>query len=99
MAIHLPLLIMENDMNHMHYTGENILPPQKPRKSGQVPFLSGEMVPVSGIWRPDHSRCPSSGDIWLRKQTLFPACPGCASSAGFTLIEEILHISEDPDFR
>jgi hypothetical protein len=87
-------------MNDMHYTGENILPPQGPKKkSGQVPFLSGEMVPVSGIWRPDHSRCPSSGDIWLRKQTLFPPCSGCGSSSRFALIEEILHISEDPDFQ
>src|SRR5436305_15094514 len=77
-----------------------ILPSQEStKKSGQVPFLSGEMVPVSGIWRPDHARCPNSGDIWLRKQTPFPPCPGCSSSAGFTLIEEILHISEDPDFQ
>ncbi|MGB9121045.1 MAG: hypothetical protein WCE73_10530 [Candidatus Angelobacter sp.] len=75
-----------------------ILPPQK-TKSGKVPFLSGEMVPVSGIWRPDHTRCPNSGDIWLRKQTPFPPCPGCSSSAGFALIEEVQHISEDPDFQ
>jgi hypothetical protein len=74
-----------------------ILPPQK-SKSGKVPFLSGEMVPVSGIWRPDHIRCPT-GDIWLRKQTSFPPCPGCSSSAGFALIEEVMHISEDPDFQ
>jgi hypothetical protein len=77
-----------------------ILPPQESsKKSGQVPFLSGEMVPVSGIWRPDHTRCLNSGDIWLRKQTLFPPCPGCSSAAGFALIEEVLHISEDPDFQ
>jgi hypothetical protein len=77
-----------------------ILPPQESsKKSAQVPFLSGEMVPVSGIWRPDHTRCLNSGDIWLRKQTLFPPCPGCSSSAGFALIEEVLHISEDPDFQ
>jgi hypothetical protein len=84
----------------MHSIGEIILPSQRSKKkSGQSPFLSGEMVPISGIWRPDHSRCSNTGDIWLRKQTPFPPCPGCGSSAGFGLIEEILHISEDPDFQ
>ena len=77
-----------------------ILPPQESKqKAGQVSFLSGETGPVSGIWRPDHVRCPNSGDLWLRKQTSFPPCQGCSSSAGFALIEEVLHISEDPDFQ
>jgi hypothetical protein len=89
-----------NEMNDIHIFGEFILPPQKPQtKSGKAPFLSGEMVPVSGLWRPDHSQCPQIGDIWLRKQTFFPPCPACSSSAGFALVEEIMHISEDPDFQ
>jgi hypothetical protein len=87
-----------NEMNDIHPFWRIILPPPK-KKSGQVAFLSGEMVPVSGIWRPDHARCPGSGDIWLRKQTPFPPCSGCGSSAAFALIEEVLHISEDPDFQ
>jgi len=79
---------------------KNILPSQKSKeKTDQVAFLSGEMVPVSGIWRPDHTHCPDVGDIWLYKQTRFPPCPGCSSSAGFALVEEVLHISEDPDFQ
>jgi hypothetical protein len=87
-------------MNDIHNIGETILPPQRSKKqSGQVSFLSGEIVPVSGIWRPDHSHCSGSGEIWLRKQTPFPPCSGCGSSAGFALIEEIRHISEDPDFQ
>jgi len=90
----------EMKMNNIHIFGENILPPNKPKApSGKVPFLSGEMVPISGLWRPDHSRCPQVGDIWLRKQTSFPPCPGCSSSAEFALVEEIMHISEDPDFQ
>jgi hypothetical protein len=98
MASHLRYFISE--MNDIHIFGEIILPPQKSQtKSGKVPFLSGEMVPVSGLWRSDHTRCLNSGDIWLRKQTSFPPCPGCSSSAGFALIEEIMHISEDPDFQ
>jgi hypothetical protein len=106
LAIHLPY--SNSEMNGIHPLGEkNILPSQKAKrksgqsekKSDQVAFLSGEMVPVSGIWRPDHTRCPSVGDVWLRKQTPFPPCPGCGLSAGFGLIEEVLHISEDPDFQ
>ena len=95
-----PVALFHIDMNDIHIFGENILPPKKPKApSGKVPFLSGEMVPISGLWRPDHSRCPQVGDIWLRKQTSFPPCPGCSSSAGFALVEEIMHISEDPDFQ
>jgi hypothetical protein len=98
-AIHLPYSIVKMNEDSFHME-KIILPPQESsKKSGRVPFLSGEMVPVSGIWRPDHTRCPSSGDIWLRKQTSFPPCLGCNSPAGFALIEEVLHISEDPDFQ
>jgi hypothetical protein len=77
-----------------------IVPSPKSKKPpGQVPFLSGEMVPISGIWRPDHSLCLNAQDIWLRKQTPFPPCSGCGAPSHFTLIEEVLHISEDPDFQ
>jgi len=77
------------------------LSPEKFKKQSdeRVPFLSGELVPISGIWRPDHSRCPNAGEIWLRKQTQFPPCPGCGAAARFALTEEIRHISEDPDFH
>jgi hypothetical protein len=80
--------------------GEIIVSPEKFQKQpAQVPFLSGEMVPASGIWRPDHSLCPNIGDVWLRCQMPFPPCPGCGSSIRYALLEEILHISEDPDFQ
>ncbi|HEY5030537.1 MAG TPA: hypothetical protein VIK39_19190 [Candidatus Angelobacter sp.] len=69
------------------------------RQPAQVPFLSGEMVPASGLWRADHPRCPNVGDIWLRQQTPFPPCACCGSSIRYALIEEVLHISEDPDFQ
>lgn len=91
-------LILPVALAHSHL--EKKMQPQKSQKQpGQVTFLSGEMVPVSGIWRPDHSRCPNSGDIWLRKQTPFPPCLGCDAPVHFALIEEVLHISEDPDFQ
>jgi hypothetical protein len=80
--------------------GEIIVSPEKfLKQSGQVPFLSGEMAPVSGIWRIDHTRCPNAGDIWLRNQMPFPLCPGCGCPARYVLVEEILHISEDSDFQ
>jgi|ERR1700730_18027373 len=83
----------------IHRSEKFVLPEKFQKQSEQVPFLSREMVPVSGIWRPDHSCCPNSEEIWLRKQTLFPPCPGCGAPAHFALIEEIGHISEDPDFK
>src|SRR5258708_11108241 len=97
-ALHLPYSIKEKMNGDPFHMEKIILPSQESRKkSGKVSFLSGEMVPVSGIWRPDHTLCPSSGDIWLRKQTPFPPCPGCTSPAAFALIEQVLRISDDPD--
>jgi hypothetical protein len=80
--------------------GEIIVSPGKfLKQSAQVPFLSGEMAPVSGIWRIDHTRCPNAGDIWLHNQMPFPPCPGCGCPARYSLVEEIRHISEDSDFQ
>lgn len=70
-----------------------------PEKTPELIRLSGSVVPVSGIWRPDHDDCGIVGEIWLRKNALFPHCPSCGKAANFILSEEIAHISEDPDFR
>jgi hypothetical protein len=73
---------------------------QEPRKQpGQVAFRSGEIVPVSGIWRPGHDDCAVAVDLWLQRHSSFPLCPACGASANFFLIEEVQHISEDPDFQ
>jgi hypothetical protein len=68
-------------------------------KPGEVTLLSGTPVPVSGVWRPNHDDCANLGELWLRKRAFFPHCPCCGQSANFTLVEEIAHISEDPDFQ
>ena len=72
---------------------------QKMSKVQPVSFRSGEKVPVSGIWRPEHERCNKTPELWIRKDELFPPCPDCGSPAVFTLLEEVQHISEDSDFQ
>jgi hypothetical protein len=81
-------------------TGEIKLPQEKPsREPEQIALLSGAAVPVSGIWRPDHDNCANVAELWLRKNAFFPHCPCCGQAAGFILVEEIAHISDDPDFQ
>jgi len=78
---------------------------QKMSKVQQIAFRSGEKIPVSGIWRPEHekhercSKTPELPELWIRKDEFFPPCPDCGSPATFTLLEEVQHISEDSDFQ
>jgi hypothetical protein len=65
----------------------------------QIALLSGAIVPVSGVWRPDHDNCGSVAELWLPKRARFPHCPCCGRAAQFMLVEEVGHISEDPDFQ
>jgi hypothetical protein len=70
------------------------------KKTGEeAVYLSGASVPASGMWRTDHKNCMNALDLWLQKQSSFPPCPACGLPTGFYLLEEILHISEDPDFQ
>jgi hypothetical protein len=69
------------------------------KQSGQLVLGSGETVPVSGLWRSDHEGCPDAPDLWLRRQSQFPRCPSCGLTTSFSLMEEVPHISEDPDFQ
>jgi hypothetical protein len=64
----------------------------------QLPFRSGESVPISGLWRPEHDRCSTAPELWISKLDHFPPCPTCGAPAKFTLLEEVKHISEDSDF-
>jgi hypothetical protein len=80
--------------------GGFILSQEKTRsKNPQVSFRSGETVPVSGVWRPAHEGCGSAPELWVREQDAFPPCPRCGRPASFTLLEQVHHISEDPDFQ
>ena len=86
-----------------------MLPEKSQIHCSQVMFRSGEMVPSSGIWRPEHDHVVQkdgeifqlgvAGELWLRAQTPFPPCPGCGAAVSFFMTEEIPHISEDPDFQ
>jgi hypothetical protein len=71
---------------------------EKLSKVQRIAFRSGEAVPVSGVWRSEHEMCKDAPELWVRKDDLFPSCPNCGASTGFTLLEEIQHISEDSDF-
>jgi hypothetical protein len=82
-------------MNWRNRVSEEI-PRENPE---EIILLSGATVPVSGIWRPDHDDCADVAELWLRKDAFFPHCSCCGKAASFILIEEISHISEDPDFR
>jgi hypothetical protein len=68
-------------------------------KIGELVCRSGATVPTSGMWRTEHELCSDAPDLWLRRQASFPLCPGCGKGTSFDLLEEILHISEDPDFQ
>ena len=63
-----------------------------------VAFSSGEGAPLSGVWRAEHEKC-TVYELWLRKDELFPQCSQCGLSTSFILLEEVQHISEDPDFQ
>ena len=65
----------------------------------QLAFRTGETVPLSGIWRPEHAGCRNPAELWIRKDEVFPPCEQCGSAASFTLLEEVQHISEDADFQ
>src|SRR5215468_10371662 len=72
---------------------------EKGSKMRRIAFTSGEIVPASGIWRSNHEGCEASCEVWLPKQGYFPPCPGCSATAYFTVVEEVQHILEDPDFQ
>jgi hypothetical protein len=78
---------------------EIVVAKEKLSKVQKIAFRSGETVPVSGVWRSEHEACKDNPELWVRKDDLFPPCPNCGSGTGFTLLEEIQHISEDSDFR
>ncbi len=65
----------------------------------QLSFRSGETVPLSGVWRPQHEGCRNPAELWIRKDELFPPCEQCGAEAMFVLLQEIQHISEDSDFQ
>jgi hypothetical protein len=68
-------------------------------KVEQVVFTSGEIIPVSGIWLSSHEGCEAAYELWLGKENCFPPCLACRAAASYTLVEEVQHISEDPDFQ
>jgi hypothetical protein len=86
-------------MNVSFCKGDSKVTQHRTGKAQQVAFRSGETVPLSGIWRPEHNGCKNPSELWIRKDELFPGCGQCGLQASFVLLEEVQHISEDSDFR
>ncbi len=59
---------------------------------------SGDIAPVSGLYKTDHSRCAEK-ELWLPVGERLPLCPRCGTQARFSLQQEVEHISKDVDFR
>lgn len=79
-------------------TGDINVSQEKISNVKPIAFASGEIVPVSGVWRSTDERCQNVPELWFRKDDRFPPCPKCGHAASFLLIEEVQHISEDADF-
>jgi hypothetical protein len=79
-------------------TGDINVSQEKISNVQPIAFASGEIVPVSGVWRSTHERCQNVPELWFRKDDHFPPCPKCGRAASFLLVEEVQHISEDADF-
>jgi hypothetical protein len=72
---------------------------KKPKQLVIALLRSGHRVPVSGLWRLDHTPCSENEEMWFHKHEIFPVCSSCGCSGIFHLVEEVRHISEDPDFQ
>jgi hypothetical protein len=59
---------------------------------------SGDMAPVSGLYRTDHSQCAEK-ELWVSAGERLPLCSRCGKQARFSLQQEVDHISKDVDFR
>lgn len=59
---------------------------------------SGDIAPVSGLYRTDHSRCAEK-ELWVSAGERLPLCSRCGKQARFALQQEVDHISKDVDFR
>jgi hypothetical protein len=66
-------------------------------KTQSLAVESGDVAPVSGLYRVEHSDCVEL--VWVRSGHRLPLCPACGSEAVFILQENLRHISEDPDFQ
>lgn len=94
------LALIPSRVRRLFQVGETDLPHKTyEKKPGQILTLSGATVPVSGVWQPNHDDCANVAELWLKKGAFFPHCSCCGQFATFTLVEEITHISEDPDFQ
>jgi hypothetical protein len=70
-----------------------------PRQKKNASQNSGEKALMPGIYAIEHSGHMREKQVFIPEGTCLPACPACGGSMKFHLVEQVDHISHDPDFR
>jgi len=65
-------------------------------KRSSYVFQTDDIAVVSGLYRPDHSKCNTSSAIRIGKGERFPVCPQCGEPANFLLERKIDTLKSTP---
>jgi hypothetical protein len=65
---------------------------------GDCPFAAGEVISQSGLYEICHHDEPRTRVI-LTINAIFPFCRTCGEKVRYRLVQDVPHISEDPDFN
>ena len=68
-------------------------------KRSSYVFQTGDIAVVSGLYRPDHSKCNTSSAIRIGKGERLPGCPQCGQTANFLLERKLDILQKAPNFR
>ena len=60
-------------------------------------YSAGETVPVSGIYRVEHTRHRSPHEVIAIQGEVFPTCRRCLGRVAFTLARATTHMTHDMD--
>jgi hypothetical protein len=60
---------------------------------------TGELTAESGIHQVLGHPHFSEKELFLRRDSILPACPICGEPVTFRMVQAIAHIAEDPDFQ
>lgn len=70
----------------------------KIRQKKQTQFETGDLAQISAIYRSVHAVCEPT-HLWLKAGDRFPVCSCCGENTTYLTVQEIQHVSEDPDFK
>ena len=60
-------------------------------------FSAGETVPISGIYRAEHTRHRGPHEVIAIQGEVFPTCRRCRGQIAFTLVRATSHMTHDMD--